>query len=61
MQKRLQLCICENGKYLKNVVDYSKIVYRKTLVIMNVLSTNDANSISTNITCTTSINSNDKK
>ena len=50
-------CICENGKYLKTIVDaWDEIIYATDSVSTNVTSI-----VSTNITGTTLVNSNDKK
>ena len=62
-------CICENGKYLKNIVDASVIVYEEIINATDCASTNVTNTIPTNMTNTTStnvpnavsMNSNDKK
>ena len=52
-------CICENSKYLKSISDTSvTIVFIKTVIAMNNLSTN---TIATNITSTASINFHNKK
>ena len=53
-------CICENSKYLKSIADDSKIVCDK-LYIMEIVSTNGANTIATNATRTVSINPDEKK
>ena len=45
-------CICENGKYLKNFADDSKIVYDEIMYVMDVASTNLTNIIPTNVTNT---------
>ena len=50
-------CICENGKYLKSIVDDSKIVCDKIRYVMNIVSTNVANIVLTNV----STNSDGKK
>ena len=63
-------CICENGKYLKNIADTSVIVCDKIINVTDSLSTNVTNTmplnmtntISTNdVTSTVSINIDDKK
>ena len=48
-------CICENSKYLKHIVDYSVIPFDEIMYVMDVVSTNITNTISThmkNITAT---------
>ena len=51
------ICICENDKYLKSVPDDSKNVYHEIINVMGIVSTNVANTISTNV----STNSDDKE
>ena len=46
-------CICENGKYLKSIVDDYKVARHEIIHVMDI--------VSTNVTITVSINSDDKK
>ena len=46
-------CICENGKYLKSIVDNSKVVYDQSIYVIYI--------VPTNVTSTVSIHSVDKK
>ena len=62
-------CICENGKYLKSIVDISVNVCNRTMKavdsvstnVTNTIPTNMINTISTNVTSTVSINPDDEK
>ena len=42
-------CVCENDKYLKSIVDDSKIVCDEIIYVMYIVSTNVANTISANV------------
>ena len=46
-------CVCENSKHLKYIVDNSKAVFDEIIYVMDI--------VSTNVTSTVSINSNDEK
>ena len=54
-------CICENIRYLKNIVDDSGIVCNEMINVADSVSANVTNTISANVTSTVSINSDDKK
>ena len=43
-------CICENSKYLKNVIDTSVTKYDEIVLVMNNISTKKTNTIATNVT-----------
>ena len=43
-------CICKNKKYLKSIVNTSVIKCNEIVIVMNNLSTKQANTITTNIT-----------
>ena len=53
-------CICEDGKYLKSIVDDS-IVCDEVINATDIVSTNMKNTISTNATSTVSINRHNEK
>ena len=48
----LSTCICENGKYLKSVLDDSKILCNEIISATDIVSTNVTNTIPTNVTKT---------
>ena len=52
---------CENGTNLKSIADTSVIMYDEVINVTGSVLTNVINTISKNITVTSSINSNDKK
>ena len=54
-------CICENGKYLKSIVDDSKIGCDEIIYIMDTVSTNVTSTKSANAMSTMLTNSDDKK
>ena len=54
-------CICENDKYLVTIADTSVSPCDEIKHVMNIVSTNAANTISTNVTSTASIIFDDKK
>ena len=55
------ICTCENTMYLKSIVDSSVIVCDEIISIKDTVSRNAANTISTNVTSTMLIKSDDKK
>ena len=50
------ICICENSKYLKSVVDTSVTKCDTIVIVLNNLSTKKTKSITTNVTSTALIN-----
>ena len=48
--------ICENGKYLKSIVDDSKIWCDEIIYVMDIVPTKMTNTIAVNATSTVSIN-----
>ena len=48
----LSTCICENGKYLKSVLDDSKILCNGIISATDIVSTNVTNTVPTNVTKT---------
>ena len=54
-------CICENGKYLKSVVDDSKTLCDEVIYVMDIVSTKMTDTIATNVASTVSINCHSKK
>ena len=52
---------CENGKYLKSIVDDSVIACDEIIFVMDIATTNMANTIATNATSVVSINCHNKK
>ena len=54
-------CICENSMYLKSFADDSAIVCDEIISATGTILRNLANTISTNVKSTVSINSDDKK
>ena len=55
------ICICENSKYLKSIVDTSVTGYDEIIIVMDIVPTKKKNTIETNITSITSINCHSKK
>ena len=55
------MCICDNSKYLKSIVDDSVIECDEVINFRDSVSTNVTNTISKNVTVTVPINSDDKK
>ena len=56
-----EVFICENGKYLKSVVDTSVTEFDQTVIVIDNLSTKNTNTIETNFTITVYINCHSKK
>ena len=54
-------CICENSKYFKSVVDTSVTEFDEIIIVMDIVSTNKTNTISTIVTSAASINCHSKK
>ena len=54
-------CICENSGYLESIVDYSVVACHEIISAVASVLKNVANTISTNLTSTVSINLDDKK
>ena len=54
-------CICENSKNLKHIVDYSVIPFDEIMYVIDVVSTNITNTISTHMTNITATYSDGKK
>ena len=54
-------CICENGKYLKIIVDTSVIDSDEIIAVMDSVSTKKTNTIATNVMSTASTNCHNKK
>ena len=57
----LSICIYQNSRYLKSIVDNSIIICNKITNITDKLSTNVTNIAPTDVTSTVSMNSNNKK
>ena len=51
------MCVCENSKYLKSIVDDLVILFHKIIIVLKTLSTNDKIVIFANIRSTVSTNS----
>ena len=43
------ICIYENGKYLKNITDYSKIVFNGIICLIDIVSSASTNSHGKNV------------
>ena len=54
-------CICENSSYLKSIADDLVIMSDNIISVTDSVSTNGTNTISTNVTITVSIKSDNKK
>ena len=54
-------CICENNEYLKSIADTSVAECDETIIVVDIESTKNTNTIATNITSTPSINYQSKK
>ena len=57
----LSTYICENGKYLKSIVDDSNIVCDEIIYVIDIVSTNMANTIAKNAASTPLMNCHNKK
>ena len=57
----LAYTLCENSKYLKSIADTSVIQCDEITTVMDIILTNVASAIATNVTCTASINCHSKK
>ena len=55
------VCICKDDRYLKCVVDDSKILYDEIKYVMDIVSTKMANTTAINVRSTVSIISHSRK
>ena len=57
----LSTCICENSKYLKRTADTSVTECYEIIIVMDIVSTKNTNTIATNVRSTALINYHSKR
>ena len=57
----LSTCICENSKYLKRIADTSVTECYEIIIVMDIVSTKNTNTIATNVRSTALINYHSKR